>query len=41
MPEIEQGDRRPGAARQGTAASAPDAGELERMRKLREKLINS
>ena len=41
VPEIEQGDRKPGAARQGIASSAPDAGELERMRKLREKLINS
>lgn len=41
--EIEKGDRKsPGRTRQGDiAASAPDAGELERMKKLRERLKNS
>ncbi len=36
--QIEQGDRKP--ARQKTASSAPDAAELERMQKLRERLKN-
>ena len=39
--EIEQGDRKGGSAgRTGTASSAPDARELERMKRLREKLRN-
>ncbi len=36
--EIEQGDRKPSSATRQTAGSAPDARELERMKKLREKL---
>ena len=43
VPEIEKGDRKGSdRPRQGDiAASAPDAGELERMKKLRERLKNS
>ena len=41
LAQIEQGDRKPAARRQGAAPAAPDAGELERMRKLREKLTSS
>ena len=36
--EIEQGDRKGAVSSRQTAAAAPDARELERMRKLREKL---
>lgn len=40
--EIEKGDRKPSdLPRRGDAASAPDANELERMKKLRERLKNS
>ncbi len=40
--EIEKGDRRPsGQDRRDIASSSPDAGELERMKKLRERLKNS
>ena len=39
--QIEKGDRKPSDVRHGAAPSAPDAGELERMRKLRERLKNS
>ncbi len=38
--EIEQGDRKPARQNQKAASSAPDAAELERMRKLRERLKN-
>ena len=41
VPEIEKGDRKTPAGRQSAAPAAPDAGELERMRKIREKLTNS
>ena len=41
VPEIEKGDRKTPAGRKSAAATAPDAGELERMRKIREKLTNS
>ena len=41
VPEIEKGDRKVPAGRQNAAPAAPDAGELERMRKIREKLTNS
>ena len=40
--EIERGDRRPaGQDRHSIASSSPDASELERMKKLRERLKNS
>ncbi len=39
--QIEQGDRKPARAPRQTASSAPDAAELERMRKLRERLKNN
>ena len=38
--EIEQGDRKPGARRQEIAAETPSAKELERLRRLREKIKN-
>ena len=39
LEEIERGDKKPGqAGRETVASSAPDAGELERMKKLRDKL---
>ncbi len=37
---IEQGDRRPARDSAPAASSAPDAGELERMKKLRERMKN-